>query len=164
MIQGQAEMVFSVSSRTSIPIEQVWKILGDFGAEHRWTQTLLHCERDTPQVRVGTSRTCTLAKPLMGRTRVREELVEFSPGRALAYRLHGSAGPFRTATSRWSTSVDAEGTTVITVEGRFTPKNRAVRALLWPVVKPYISRLTRGILKELELFLVSQQPSAVTRS
>ena len=160
MLRNETELTFSVSRRTNIPIQQVWEILGDFGTEHRWTQTLLHCERDTPQVDVGTSRICTLAKPLMGRSQVREELVEFSPGKALAYTLDGSAGPFRTAASRWTTKVDAEGKTVISVEGRFTPKNKVVRILLWPVVRQYISRVTRSVLGELESFLLSRQRAA----
>lgn len=155
-------LVFAVSRRTSVPIKQVWEILGDFGTEHRWTKTLLHCERDTQQVSVGTSRNCTLAKPLMGRTRVREELIEFTPGKALAYKLDGSAGPFRTAASRWATHVDAEGRTVITVEGRFTPKNGFVRVLVWPVVKPFVGRVTRKVLGELESFLLAEQRAAHT--
>lgn len=160
MRQNEAELAFTVSTRTSVPIPQIWETLGDFGTEHRWTKTLLHCERDTSQVNVGTARNCTLARPLMGRTQVREELVEFVPGKVLAYRLDGPAGPFRTAASRWTTSADAEGKTVITVEGRFTPKNRVVRMLLWPLVRPYVARVTRNVLGELESFLLSQQRTA----
>lgn len=149
---------FSVSIKTSVPVNRVWEVLSDFGTEHRWTKTLLHCERDSLDVHVGTSRACTLAKPLMGRTEVREELIEFEVGKALAYKLDGGAGPFRTAASRWSTDHAADGRTEITVEGRFTPRNGFVGAFLWPVIKPFITRLTRGVLKELDRYLIVEQP------
>jgi hypothetical protein len=154
---GDATLSFAVSSRTDVILKRVWETLGDFGNEHRWTRTLVHCERDTPGVDVGTSRTCTLAKPLMGRTQVREELIEFSPGKALMYKLDGPAGPFRTAASRWTTCIDTDGKTVITVEGRFTPRSKIVGAVFWPIVKPHIARLTRRVLAELDLFLRAQQ-------
>jgi hypothetical protein len=162
MSQDQSKLTFAVSRKTTIPIDQVWEVLGDFGTEHRWTKSLLHCERDTPEVEVGTSRICTLPKPLMGCTEVREELVEFSRGRVLTYTLDGPAGPFQTAASRWTTTEDAEGNTVISVEGRFTPKSMAVRLFLWPMVKPYISRVTSNVLGELESFLLLRQQSAKT--
>lgn len=160
VMQNEAELVFAVTKKVGVPVKQVWDVLGDFGTEHRWTRTLIYCQRDTPRVSVGTSRICTLAKPLMGRTRVREELIEFSPGQALSYKLDGPAGPFRTASSRWATHPDAEGSTVITVEGRFTPQNKVVRVLLWPVVKPLIARLTKKVLGELEMFLCERLASA----
>lgn len=154
---GGVKLSFAVIKRTEVSPERVWEILGDFGNEHRWTRTLVHCERNTPKVSVGTSRTCTLPKPLMGRTQVREELIEFSPGKSLMYKLDGPAGPFRTASSRWLTSIDAEGKTVITVEGHFAPRNKIVGVVLWPIVKPYIARLTRGVLAELDSFLLAQK-------
>lgn len=85
---------FEVTRRIGVPGGVLWNVLGDFGREHRWTKNLVHCERDTETVRVGTIRTCTLPKPLMGRTSVREQLTEFKSGRSLAYRLEGPAGPF----------------------------------------------------------------------
>lgn len=136
-----------------VPNDAVWRVLGDFGTEHRWSRTLSKCERDTPDVRVGTTRVCTLPRPVMGRTEARERLVEFDPGRALAYVLDGSAGPFSSAGSRWSTRVDAAGRTEITVEGRFEPKNALVKILVWPLARLYVRRLIRRTLVELEAFL-----------
>jgi hypothetical protein len=155
------KVTFEVSHTVHAPIDAVWDVLADFGTEHRWTQTLTHCERDTPNAAVGTVRTCTLPKPLMGRTKVREELTEFEPGVALAYDLDGAAGPFLTASSRWSTQAGAAGTTVLTVEGRFTPRNWLARFLLWPVARPMIRRLTRSVLRELEVFVVSGPAKAL---
>lgn len=146
---------FSVTEQVRAPNHAVWALLGDFGNEHRWTRTLSRCERDTAEVRVGTVRTCTLPKPLMGRTHAREELTEFEPGVALAYVLDGPAGPFLTASSRWSTKPEADGTTLVTVEGRFTPRNWLSRFLLWPLAKPMIERLTRSVVRELEAFAAS---------
>lgn len=131
------------------PSQRVWDVLGDFGNEHVWTRTVKHCSRDTQRPRVGTVRTCTLPKPLMGRTHAREELVEFEPGAALGYKLEGSAGPFATAASRWSTRPSADGGTIVTVEGRFTA-GRATRWFLWPLTKPMLGRLTAGVLRELD--------------
>jgi len=145
---------FEVTRVLAVSNDDVWTVLGDFGTEHRWSKTLVHCERDTPDVRVGTARSCRLPRPLMGRTQVREVLTELQPGRALAYRLEGPAGPFASASSRWSTSGRGAGTAV-TVEGYFEPKNWAVRAIVWPLVRPFIRRLTRRVLAELETFVIA---------
>lgn len=149
-------LTFIVSSTVRAPSSAVWAVLGDFGTEHRWTRSVSHCERDTEVVRVGTSRTCTLPKPLMGRSKVREELIEYAPGEALAYKLEGPAGPFDTAASRWSIARDTDGGTIVTVEGRFTPRSLAARFLIWPVAKPMIRRLTRRVIAELGAFVVGQ--------
>jgi hypothetical protein len=151
-----ATLHFSITERVRVPDHVVWAILGDFGNEHRWTRTLSYCERDTVDVRVGTARICTLPRPLMGRTKVREELTEFAPGVALAYVLDGPAGPFLTASSRWSTRQGREGSTWVTVEGRFTPRNWLSRFLVWPLARPMIQRLTRGVVRELEAFAQSR--------
>lgn len=157
---GVDPLHFEVSRVVAASNEAVWCILGDFGAEHRWTRTLVRCERDTPGVAVGTARTCTLPRPLMGRTTVREALTEFERGVALAYDLDGAAGPFLTASSRWSTVAISGQVTEVRVQGRFTPRNRLTRWLLWPLVKPMIRRLTRRVLGELEVFL-ARNPGAI---
>jgi hypothetical protein len=96
-------VTFAVTCSVNAPNDAVRKVIGDFGTEHRSTRTLSECRRDTRDVRVGTVRDCRLPRPLMGRSEVRETLVEFAWGRALAYTLDGSAGPFASAQSRWST-------------------------------------------------------------
>lgn len=132
----------------------VWRVLGDFGNEHAWARDLERCERDTPDVRVGTTRTCELAKPLMGVKRAVETLTEYEPGHALAYRLHGSAGPFADAQSRWSTA-PAHGGTAVTIEGRFTPKSWASRYVVWPLARRFIVRVSQRTLRELEAHLTA---------
>ncbi len=154
---------FSVSRPVSAPLEDVWNVIGDFGTEHRWTASLKHCQRSTPDVRVGTVRTCTLPRPLMGRTEVQEELIEYVRGAALAYRLDGSAGPFATASSRWSTRVLSPEATLRTIEGRFTPKSALGRAVLWPLAKPFLRGLTFKIIRELEAFLLAGRARASVR-
>jgi uncharacterized protein YndB with AHSA1/START domain len=146
------------------PNEAVWRVLADFGAEHRWTRTVSQCERDTADVRVGTVRRCSLPRPLMGRTEVREILTEFEPGRALAYVLDGAAGPFTSASSRWSTTPTSKNSTEVTVEGRFELKNRVARAVLWPFAKPMLRRLTRRVVGELETYLLATNPPSSARA
>jgi hypothetical protein len=146
-----ATLRFAVTQAVAAPPEVVWNVLGDFGTEHRWTRTLAHCQRDTEAVAVGTARTCTLRKPVMGRTQVREVLNEYEDGRALGYDLDGSAGPFRTASSRWSIAPGPDGSTSLTVEGRFTP--RWFAWLVWPMAKIAIKRLARAGIRELEAFV-----------
>lgn len=141
---------FSTTRLVHASNTKVWSIIGDFGNEHTWVKGMKHCARDTPDVRVGTTRTCELAKPLMGVTHAVETLTEFEPGHVLAYRLHGDAGPFAKAQSRWSTRSMPDGTTALTVEGRFEPKNWASRYLVWPIAKPMIVRLTQRTIGELE--------------
>jgi hypothetical protein len=147
---------FSITEAVHASNDAIWAVLGDFGTEHRWTRTLAHCERDTSDVRVGTARTCTLPRPLMGRARVREELIEYEPGAALAYDLDGPAGPFLTASSRWATRADTGSGTALTVEGRFTPRNWFVRLLVWPLARLAIRRLTRKVIRELEAYVLAR--------
>jgi hypothetical protein len=66
-------LTFKVGRTISASSDAIWQVLGDFGTEHSWTKTLDRCTRDTAIARVGTVRSCTLPKPLMGRTLVREE-------------------------------------------------------------------------------------------
>ncbi|HVV50131.1 MAG TPA: SRPBCC family protein [Polyangia bacterium] len=149
-----ARLRFEVTRVLAVSNDEVWRVLADFGTEHRWSKTLVHCERDTPDVHVGTARSCRLPRALMGRTQVREVLTELQPGRLLAYRLEGPAGPFASAASRWSTSGGGNATAV-TVEGYFEPKNWAVRAIVWPLVRPFLRRLTQRVLGELEVFVAA---------
>ena len=146
---------FDVSSIVHAPVDAVWTVLGDFGTEHRWTRSLTHCCRDTADVRVGTVRSCRLPKPLMGRSDVREALTEFEPGQTLAYSLAGSAGPFASAASRWSTRPAANQKTMITVEGWFQPKNMVIALVLWPFIKPMLRRFTKGVVRELDAFIAA---------
>jgi hypothetical protein len=149
-------LTFAVRRVTSAPNNQLWHVLGDFGTEHRWTKSLDHCERDTDIVDAGTIRTCKLPRALMGRTTVREELTKYEPGRVLAYRLEGPAGPFSSAASRWSTSPGSDGGTIVCVVGFFTARNRAAEILVWPLVRPMLRRLTNRVIAELEGFVVGQ--------
>lgn len=66
------QLRFAASRSVRAPVEAIWQVLGDFGTEHRWSKQVNHCARDTEAVRVGTVRTCTRPKALMGRTEVRE--------------------------------------------------------------------------------------------
>ena len=57
------------------------------------------------------------------------------------------------ASSRWSTSPDSDGGTIMCVEGFFTARNRAAEILVWPLVRPVLRRLTRRVMAELEKFV-----------
>ncbi|HUY59580.1 MAG TPA: SRPBCC family protein [Solirubrobacteraceae bacterium] len=129
--------------------EAVWRVLGDFGTEHRWTRSLRLCSRDTADVQVGTARKCELPRPLMGRISVREVLTEYDPGTSLAYVLDGAAGPFASAASRWSTSTVSAQATAVVVDGHLVPRNAVVRLFLWPFAKPYLRSITARVLDEL---------------
>ena len=151
---AQKVVGFRVSHVVGASNDRVWGVLGDFGNEHRWTKSLTHCERDTATVQVGTWRTCVLPRPLMGRTRVRERLVEFAHCSALAYELEGGAGPFAKARSRWSTLERSDGTTELTVVGEFVPRGWIGYAV-WPLSKPAVKGLTRRVIGELDSFIAS---------
>jgi hypothetical protein len=156
----QADLSFNVTRVLPVSNLAVWNVLGDFGTEHRWTKSLAHCERDTVGVAIGTVRTCTLPRPLMGRTKVREELVEYVPLSGLTYELEGSAGPFASARSRWSTRERKDGATELSVEGTFIPHGWFSRYVLWPVAKPMITRLTKQVMSELESYLAARGTTA----
>jgi uncharacterized protein YndB with AHSA1/START domain len=151
---------FTVTRTIEAPPSAVWNILGDFGTEHRWTRSLVRCERDTPDVRVGTRRRCLLPKPLMGRTEVREQLTEYEPGASLAYLLDGPAGPFLTAASRWSIQTTSNGTTALTVAGTFTPRTWFSR-VIWLVARLAIRRLTRNVIRELDTYVRSHRALSI---
>ena len=150
-------LTFKVGRTISAPSDAIWQVLGDFGTEHRWTKTLDRCDRDTAIPQVGMVRTCTLPKPLMGRSFVREELTEYQPGSALAYRLEGSAGPFASAASRWSLYSGDDGGTHVRVEGFFTVASPLATILVWPIVKPILQRITRLVVDELAAFVTARQ-------
>ena len=145
---------FSVSKTLHASNQAVWAVLGDFGTEHRWTRTLKYCERNTASVSVGTTRTCVLPKPLMGRTRVHETLIEYAPHETLMYELDGAAGPFRKARSRWSSLALSPDTTELKVEGVFVPRDWFSRYAVWPAAKPMLQRLTRQVLGEFEAYVI----------
>ena len=86
------------AARTQRTPAQVWRLLGDFGNEHRWSSQLASCRRDTAAVGVGTRRTCALAKPLMGRTETTEELTDYIGGAALPTGSPG--GPDRSGSPK----------------------------------------------------------------
>jgi uncharacterized protein YndB with AHSA1/START domain len=129
----------------------VWSILGDFGTEHRWASQLRHCQRSSDVVRVGTVRSCTLARPIMGRSSVDEELVEFEPGKALSYRLRGGAGPFRSAEGRWTISPDGAGA-LVEVSGRFEPRSAVIGFLFGNLARAAARRAARRALDDLAIF------------
>lgn len=141
-------ITISEATGTRRSAAQVWRLLGDFGNEHRWSSQLADCRRDTAAVGVGTRRTCVLAKPLMGRTETTEQLTEYVAGASLAYRLSGRAGPFRLSEGRWVVTPQ-EDVTVITVSGRFEPLNAAVGLLVGPLAKVVAVRAARRALADL---------------
>jgi uncharacterized protein YndB with AHSA1/START domain len=81
------------------PLDHVWSVVGDFGREDRWARNIPQSSRDTADVDVGvgTVRTLTLARPLMGRDKVEEVILAVEPGQLLAYRLRGGAAPLVSA-------------------------------------------------------------------
>jgi hypothetical protein len=141
-------ITISEAARTYRTPAEVWRLLGDFGTEHRWSSQLASCRRDTATVGVGTRRTCALAKPLMGRTEATEELTYYVAGASLAYRLCGRAGPFRVSEGRWVVTPEEEET-VITVSGRFEPLNATVGLLVGPLAKVVAVRAARRALADL---------------
>jgi D-proline reductase (dithiol) PrdB len=102
-------------------------------------------------VGVGTVRTLTLARPLIGRNRVEEVIVAVEPGQLLAYRLRGGAGPFASAESHWRLQAEDDGTLVI-IEGRFTLRNALLMLLVCGIAKAAVGRALDGTLRELAAY------------
>lgn len=127
-------------------------LLGDFGTEHHWASQLKHCRRNTDMVRVGTVRSCTLARPMMGRSAVDEELIEFDPGKGLSYRLRGGAGPFRYAEGRWTISPDGAGT-LVEVSGRFEPRSALIGILFGGLACAAATRAAQRAVDDLTMYI-----------
>jgi hypothetical protein len=87
---------------------------------------------------------------------VREQRTEYEPGTVLAYRLEGPAGPFASASSRWSTTSRSDGGAIVTVEGFLTARSRAAEIVVWPLARPMLRRLVRRVIGELEAFVLGQ--------
>lgn len=151
---GSSVMPIEISERRSVRAAPaaVWSVLGDFGAEHRWASQLRHCERDTEAVRVGAIRTCVLAKALMGRKAVAEQLIDYDPGKTLAYQLLGGAGPFRTAEGRW-TIIPERGGVLVEVSGRFQPRGALIGLVFGRLARAFAQRAARRALDDLADFV-----------
>lgn len=64
-----------------------------------------------------------------------EELTEYEPGAVVAYRLEGSAGPFASASSRWSTTPRSDSATIVTVQGFFTARDAGFAEVSHPTLR-----------------------------
>ena len=155
-------VTFTVGREVLASPRRLWEVLGDFGAEHRWASNIAACRRDTEHVGVGTVRACILTKPLMGRASVAEEIIDYAPGRTLAYRLHGGAGPFRSAEGRWTIragsttrSADRE-TTYVEVSGRLVPRGPLTGLLLSGPARAIARRAARASLADLAAYVERQ--------
>jgi uncharacterized protein YndB with AHSA1/START domain len=136
------------------PIDRVWSVVGDFGHEDRWARNIRQSSRDTSEVGVGTIRTLTLARPLMGRNRVEEAIIAVEPSQLLAYQLRGGAGPFASAESHWRLQTE-DGGTLVAVEGRFVPRNALLGFLVGGVATAAVRRTLDGTLHELAAYAES---------
>lgn len=157
------EVRYEVRRTLRASADAVWLVLGDFGTEHRWTRTVNHCVRDTETVDVGTRRTCTLPRALMGRNEVTEVITQYVPGHSLAYVLEGPAGPFSRAGGKWSISPASGDSALLTVEGKFTPRNWLSEFVVWPLAKPFLRRLTNRVIAELERFVIGREENGGSR-
>jgi uncharacterized protein YndB with AHSA1/START domain len=138
---------------------RVWAVVGDFGHEDRFARNIRSSSRDTADVRVGTVRTLTLAKPLMGRDRVEEVVIALDPGQMLVYQLRGSAGPFATAESHWHLREDGKGT-IVEVEGRFMPRNAVLGFLIGGAASAAVRRALDESLREVAAFVEAESDDA----
>ena len=142
----------TASVTVPMPPERVWAVLGDFGHEARWLSVLSASRRDTPQVGVGTVRTCTLAQPMLGMEEVREELIALEPGRSLTYRTLGAVGPFAYAQARWQLTPVPDGTR-IHARASLAPRSRLVGWLVGPLARWRLQRTVQQGLEELAAYL-----------
>src|SRR5262249_26294010 len=90
----------------------------------------------------------------MGRDRVEEVVIAIEPGRVLAYRLRGSAGPFASAESHWHLRDEGDGRgTLVAVEGRFVSRSALLGFLVGGAVKAVVRRTLDGALRELAAYI-----------
>jgi hypothetical protein len=95
----------------------------------------------------------------MGRTEVTEELAEYVSGESLAYRLAGSAGPFRVSEGRWVLSPVHNGT-LVTVSSLCEPLNALVGIFVGPLAKVVAVRAADRALADL-LTALPEPPGAL---
>jgi hypothetical protein len=148
---------FAVSRTARAPNAAVWRVLGDFGTEHRWNTSVSECRRNTESVRVGTvlcgpapCQSRSWATPRGGAPH------GIRPGRGARVCARTAGGPVLLGVQPVVDETSRRRCNYVTVEGRFAPRNRWVRFVVWPLATLMLRRLTRRVIGELETSVVAQ--------
>lgn len=100
---------FIVEIRIHASAEQVWAALADIGAIHRWNPGVVHSYVTTERTAgLGAGRRCDLG----GKNYLKEEVVEWEPGKRLTLRIIDTSLPFKAADIRFVLHPDVSGTRV----------------------------------------------------
>lgn len=132
--------------------QEVWDLLADFGAISGWAGNVDHSCILWPGAdggAIGTSR-----RIQAGRTVVVERIVEFEPGRALAYDIEGLPQRLKRVRNRWSLEPgDGKGTLVTltsTVEIGPRPPQQLAERIVCRVLARKSDAMLAGISEHLD--------------
>ena len=128
--------------------DAVWAVLADFGAISRWAPNVDHSCLTTEQRQgVGATR-----RVQVGRNAFLERIVEWEPGRRLAYAIDGLPPVVRSVTNTWTLEASGNSTTV-TLASAVDTGPRPPRQLVARIVSRALAKASREMLAGLEAYL-----------
>ena len=127
-----------VASGIACAPEAVWAVLADFGGISRWAPNVDHSCLTTEQPEgVGTVR-----RVQVGRNALLERVVEWEPGRRLAYEIEGLPAVVRSVTNTWELE-GSGGATTVTLTSQIDTGPRPPHQLRGGREKPAVARARR---------------------
>lgn len=130
------------------PADVVWATIADFGDICRWAPDVDHsCLTTERSEGVGAVR-----RVQVGRTALLERIVEWEPGRVLAYAIEGLPPVVRSATNTWVLH-GSVGSTSVTLTSRIDTGPRPPQKLIARVLGRVMARTSRQMLAGLKTHL-----------
>jgi len=127
------------------PSEEVWAALADFGGISGWAPGVDHsCLTTEGGEGVGTQR-----RVQVGRNAFLERVVEWEPGRRLAYLIEGLPPVVRSVTNSWELD-GSGGSTTVTLASRIDTGPRPPQQAIARVVGRVLGKASREMLAGLK--------------
>ena len=135
-----------VSKRVNASIEDVWSSWDDFGNIYKYNPGLkasrLLSSADVP-TRVGTLRQCDMAD---GKNWVREEIIDYKPGRSMKIDVYDGSLPLRSMTVNIEFEEITEQRTRVRFTAEFEPKFGIVGKIMAPLMKRQFEPMLQALL------------------
>lgn len=135
-----------VSKRVNASVEDVWKSWDDFGNIYKYNPALkasrLLSRSDAP-TRVGTQRQCDMAD---GKNWVREEVIEYKPGKSMKIDVYDGSLPLKSMTASIEIEEISKQRSRVRFTADFVPKFGIIGRLMAPLMKRQFEPLLQSLL------------------
>lgn len=135
-----------VSKRVNASIEDVWSSWDDFGNIYKYNPGLkasrLLSSADVP-TRVGTTRQCDMAD---GKNWVREEVIDYKPGRSMKIDVYDSSLPLKSMVANIEFEAVTAQRTRVRFTAEFEPKFGVIGKILAPLMKRQFEPVLQALL------------------